>query len=125
MPTATELLRAAEHLSEPEFEDLLFRLLNLRARRIAPSLPEAEAGLLRQINESLPEQTRRRYRRLIAKRRAGTLTPPEHAELLTLTDQEERHNLQRVQALAALAQLRRKPVTEVMRELDLKTLHDD
>jgi hypothetical protein len=125
MPTATELLRAAEHLSEPEFEDLLFRLLNLRARRIAPSLPEAEAGLLRQINESLPEQTRRRYRRLIARRRAGTLTPPEQAELLTLTDQEERHNLQRVQALAALAQLRRKPVTEVMRELDLKTLHDD
>src|SRR5437588_10048057 len=122
MSSTTELLKAAEHLNEQELEDLLYRLLDLRARRIAPSLPEADADLLRQINESLPEKARRRYRRLIAKRRAETLSPDEHTELLTLTEQEERHNLKRVQALAALAQLRGKPVRELMRELGLKTL---
>jgi hypothetical protein len=125
MPMTAELLQAAENLTEPELDRLLSQLLDLRARRIAPSLPEAEAVLLRQINQSLPERTRRRYQRLITKRRAGTLSSAEHTELLSLTEQEENHNLQRVQALAAFARMRGKPLTELMNELGLKTLHDD
>src|SRR5260221_11001595 len=37
-----------------------------------------EAALLREIRQDLPEARRQRYHDLVAKRRAATLTPPEH-----------------------------------------------
>lgn len=120
-----ELLKAAEDLSRQELDELVARLLNMRALRIAPSLPEAEAELLQRMNAPFPPGARRRYRQLIAKRRAETLTLAEQAELLQLTEQEERHNVRRVEALGRLAQLRGKPTAEVMAELGLKTLHDE
>jgi hypothetical protein len=119
-----ELLQAAEQLSGQELDELVSNLLHLRAQRVAPCLPETEDGLLQQINAALPSNERRRYRQLIEKRRATTLSPQEHEELLRLTEQEERHNLGRVEALAKLAALRKKPVRDLMADLGLKTLHD-
>jgi hypothetical protein len=119
-----ELLKAAEHLSEQELDELVSNLLSLRAQRIAPCLPEAEADLLRQVNETLPDDAQRRYEELIAKRRALKLNAEEYEELLKLTEQEEASNVRRVEALAKLARLRGKPVREVMADLGLKTLQD-
>src|SRR3989442_8901178 len=94
-----ELLQAAEQLSGQELDELVSNLLHLRAQRMAPCLPHTEDALLQQINASLPSKERRRYRQLIQKRRTLTLSPQEHEELLKMTEQEERHNLERVEAL--------------------------
>jgi hypothetical protein len=115
-----DLLRAVEQLSQPDLEQFVEDILLLRARRVAPCLPAEEAALLQRINESLPEPILQRYHELIAKRRAEALTPEEHAELLRLTDVEEKHNAQRVEALVKLAQLRQKPLRVLMDDLGIK-----
>jgi len=53
----------------------------------APSLSEKESELLLAINRSLPAATTQRYQELMARRRAETLSPMEHQELLDLTDE--------------------------------------
>jgi hypothetical protein len=114
-----ELLQVAQGLSQPELDELLARLRNLRAERIAPSMPQEEAELVQQLNTAFPPGLRRRYRHLIAKRRAETLTLDEQPELLQLTEEEERHNARCVEALVKLAEIRGKSATDVMADLGL------
>ena len=87
----------------------------------ARCLPEAEAHLLRHINEGLSPEVWRRYTELIAKRRAETLTPDEHAALITLSDQIEELNARRIEFLAELARLRQTSLSEIMRQLGIKS----
>lgn len=101
-------------------EQLLGRLLLLRAERAAPSLPPRETELLVKINQGLPEQEARRYRELIEQRRAETLTPNEHRELLRLTEKEEATQAERVQYLAELARLRRTSLSALVEDLGLQ-----
>src|SRR5437016_4000460 len=90
--SSEQLLEAAAQLSPAELEDFAAQVTALRAQRRAPSLPLAEADLLLKINEGLPPKVQQRYNRLIAKRRAETLTPDEYNELLILTKQSEQQN---------------------------------
>jgi hypothetical protein len=82
-------------------------------------LYQEETGLLRQINQGLPEQARGRYAELIRKRQDQTLTPEEHAELLRLTDQAEMLEASRAQALVQLARLQQKPLAAVLSDLGI------
>ena len=93
----------------------------LRAQRQAPSLPRAEAELLQKANQSIPAEIQRRYDALIAKRKAETLTPEEYAELLRLTDRVENLAAQRVTYLTELAQLRHTTLSELMRQLGIRS----
>lgn len=118
--SADDLLRAIQRLGMREREQLLARILVLRAKRSAPSLPARETELLLKINQGLPEQDTHRYQALMGKRRAGTLTPEEHRELLRLTDMAEAIQAERVRNLSELARLRRTSVSAVMDELGLQ-----
>ena len=113
------LLEAAAQLDAPELERFISELLALRARRTAPSLSKEESALLQQINEGLPPDVQQRYDALIEKRQAETLTPDEHQELIALNDQAEEADVERVKALAALAQIRNVSITDLMNELGL------
>jgi len=86
----------------------------------APSLPEAEAGLLQKINEGLPPEIWRRYDELFAKRRAETLTPEEQNTLIALSDQIEELNARRIEYLVELARLRQTSLPALMQELGIK-----
>ena len=72
------LVQAAEQLSETELRQFTAQILALSAKRTAPSVTQEEAELLLHINSRLPEDVRRRYDELIAKRDAETLSkvPP-------------------------------------------------
>lgn len=85
----------------------------------APRLPEPEARLLQQINEGLAPEMWRRYNELIAKRRAETLTPDEHATLIALSDQIEDLNARRLECLTELARLRQTSLSELMQQLGI------
>lgn len=69
-------------------------------------LPNDEDELVAAINRPLPALVRRRYDALVDKRKAGTLSEPEYAELQTLTDAVEQDHLDRWECLARLAALR-------------------
>jgi hypothetical protein len=119
--TPSELLKAVGQLPQADFDQFVSAVLTLRAQRIAPTLSDEEAKLFDQINRGLPDAVWKRYHDLIARRRDETLTPEEHAELMQLSDEEEKRNAERLQALARLAQLRKKPLPALMEELGIKT----
>jgi hypothetical protein len=114
-----ELLNGVAQLDTPELERFVSQVLTLRAKRIAPCLPEQEAGLLEKINQGLSPEAQQRYDNLTAKRRAETLTSEEHQELLTLIDCIERADAERAQALADLAWLRKMSLTTLMNALGI------
>jgi hypothetical protein len=123
--SAEDLLQAVGQLESAELNRFVARVLALRAQRDAHSLTASETELLRRINQGLPQPLRARYRELIDKRRAETLTPEEHAELLRLTDQVEIADAERAQALVDLARLRQKSLAAVMHELGIPSASDD
>jgi hypothetical protein len=114
-----ELLNGVAQLDTPELEHFISQVLTLRAKRIAPCLLREEAGLLEKINQGSPLDVQQRYNELTARRRAETLTPDEHQELLTLIDFIEQADAERAQALTELAQLRNVSVTTLMAELGI------
>ncbi|MEM7062950.1 MAG: hypothetical protein AAF572_07290 [Cyanobacteria bacterium P01_B01_bin.77] len=85
-------------------------------------LPKGEAELIQIINRSLSDADWQRYNALIEKREAEALTSDEQEELIAWSDQLENDNIKRIQAVAALAQLRHTSIDALMRELDLQPL---
>ena len=119
--SADRLLEVAEQLSLPDLEQLLDKLLALRAQRVAPSLSADETSLLMKINNSvLPEEVRHRYRKLIKKRQEENLTEDEYNELLRLSDESEQRQAERLEALIELARLRNTSLRELMNALGIK-----
>ena len=121
--TPDQLVEAASELGGGELEQLVRRLLALRARRLAPQSPAEESSLLLEINRGLPAALQSRYQVLIEKRLSETLTPPEHEELLALTDQAEELEAGRAHALVELARLRRQPLSALLDDLGIKGPH--
>jgi hypothetical protein len=119
--SSDDLLKAMEKLETPELERFVSLLLDLKARRSAPSLPSREAELLAKINQGLPAALTSRYHELIDKRRAGTIGADEYEELLRLTDEVETLHAQRIENLADLARLRGVPLAGVMQQLGIQT----
>jgi hypothetical protein len=117
--TETELLKAVDQLGSHDFQQFVGKVLTMRAKRNAGSLPTDETDLLLKINQGLPEKQLDRYVQLTRKRDDETLTPEEHTELLGLTDQVEQHDANRVQALAELAALRKTTLVELMNALGI------
>lgn len=106
---------AREGLDAPEYvvSALKERLTQVQAQ------PPTETELLRRISQGLPEETWEHYHGLVAKRRAETLTPEEHATLITLSNQIEVVNAQRIGYAADLANLRHTTLEAVMHSLGL------
>ena len=119
LPT-DELLKAVGKLSQPDLEQFVAQVIALRAKRQSPSLSRTESELLLKINQGVPAEIHRRYNRLIAKRRAETLTVNEHAELLRLTKQIEKLEAHRIESLAELARLRNLTLTALMKQLNIR-----
>lgn len=83
-------------------------------------LSKIEASLLQKINYSLSQIEWMRYRELIAKRQAETLTSEEQTALIAFSDRIEEANVKRIQYLAELAQLRGTTIRTLLEELGLK-----
>ena len=114
-----ELLDSAAQLDTPELEHLVSEVLALQAKRRAPGLSKDEAALLQKINQVLPPDVQQQYDTLIEKRQEETLTSDEHQELITMNDQIEEADAERVKDLVTLAQLRKVSITALMDELGI------
>ncbi len=110
---------AVDRLDRSQLKPLVAQILYRTARRLAPVLERRESDILEAINRGLPVESEKRFRKLIAERQAGTLTPAALEELKSLTDQAEKLQVERMEHLAMLAQLRSVPLTDLMTELGI------
>jgi hypothetical protein len=122
--SSDDLLKAIEQLETDELERFVERLIDLKAQRSAPRLSPRETELLSKINRGLPADLATRSQELIQKRRAGTLSADEHAELLRLSDRVEHLEAERVEALAELASQRGTSLSRLMAELGIQAPPD-
>ena len=116
-----ELLKAVEQLKLPELERFVSRVISLCAKKKGESFSKNETELLLKINRQIDPIIQKRYDELISKRQRETLISEEYEELLKLTDQIEKLEAERVKYLSQLAQLRRTPVSKLMKELGIHT----
>src|SRR5579859_6088347 len=95
--------------------------LQRKSHKPLPShLSPEESALLKKINQGLPEAMWQEYQDLIAKRRAETLTPEEHARLIALSATIEEAHTERMAHVAELARRRQIPLKTLMRQLGIK-----
>jgi hypothetical protein len=71
------------------------------------------------VSEGLPEDLSRRLDELTAKRDVEALTDDEYAELLRLSDEVEKREADRLEALGELATIRQMPLPALMQDLGL------
>ena len=119
--SAQELLRAAKKLSPHELDKFVTDVKALEVQRQMSRLSPKEKALLARINEGLPKALRTRYYGLIEKRRAETLSKREYRELLRLTDEVEKLQVERVKLMVKLSRLRNTSLERLMEELPIKT----
>ncbi|MFN8494446.1 MAG: hypothetical protein U0350_42995 [Caldilineaceae bacterium] len=83
-------------------------------------LSPTEATLLEQINLGITEETWQRYHILIEKRRAEQLAPGEQEILIQISNEIEKANARRIEALIKLAKLRHVSLDVLMNQLGIK-----
>jgi hypothetical protein len=122
MQTATqEIFHAIEQLPSTELDDLFIQVLQLRAQRQLPTQVLTESELLKTINVTIPSALQDRFNELVTKRQSLIITEEELDELITITDQSEQLNAQRITALTQLAQLRNQSLPQIMKALGIQT----
>ena len=116
-----ELLSAVESLNEPDLESLVNRALFLRARLRSPVLSSEETGLLRKINQGIPQALNERYQVLLEKRDAETLSQVDYEDLLVVGERIEAVGVKRIEALAKLSTIRQVPLLTLMDSLGIQS----
>ncbi len=110
--TPALLSQAARAMTEAELRDLETSLREERLRRLAPD--DEEASLLI-ANQPLPEVER--FDALTQKWESDGLSETERAELLALVSEREAINVERVEAVLRLSELRGQSFDDVWRQL--------
>ncbi|WP_272057936.1 STAS/SEC14 domain-containing protein [Nodularia spumigena] len=119
--SSDDLLKAVEQLSQADLKQFISQVIALQAQRTAPSLMQQESELLLKINQGISVEIQNYYNDLIAKREAETLTDEEYRELLSLTEQIEKQQAQRIEYLVELANLRGISLNALMESLGIQT----
>lgn len=114
-----QILQEVSQFSDDALDKFFNQVLLLRAERRAPHLSAQETELLLKINTPLPEPTWKRYTKLYAKMRAGSISKADYAELLELIDVVEMDNAERIGHLIKLANLRGTTLDALMLSLGI------
>lgn len=118
--TPDQLLQAIDQVETSELRRFVSEVLARASQRLAPSLSAEETELLQKINHGLPATLDSRRQELDAKRRADALTDLEHEELLRLIDDVEALQVERLENLVTLAQVRRTSLPKLMDDLGIQ-----
>ena len=112
--TVDALVEVVAQLPSNDLDDFLAQVNLIRQRQAT------EAALLDTIRRRLPAKQRRRLDELRGKLEAETSTDAERTELLELVERVEAADVERAEALLALAQKRGVSVRQLMDDLDLE-----
>ncbi len=122
--TAGQLLKAVEQMPQEDLDRFVEQVVVLRASQRVPRLSQAESELLEKINQGLAARDQHPYDELVAKRETEDLTQDENTEFLRLTNLLEAQNVERMEALAQLARIRRSTLRDLIQDLGIKTPAD-
>ena len=114
-----QLIEGLSQLETSELESCLEKLSLLIARRKAPHLSAQEGELFKKINATLPSEVEERHSELQEKVREETITPTEHQELMQLIPVIEQADVDRLEALFKLSQIRQVTLPELMQQLGI------
>ena len=112
--TVDALVRAVAQLPSEELEEFVAQVNLVRQRRAA------DADLLAIIHRQLLPEQQRRLNELRDKLETEALTDAERVELLELVERVEAADVERAEALLALAQKRGISVRQLMADLNLE-----
>lgn len=88
--------------------------------RRAPGLPTRETELLLRLQTLFPSEQTREYHALCEQSDAGTLTEPDRERLVSLLEQRDHQNAERLEIVAELAGLRGISLRDMMAELGIR-----
>lgn len=117
--STAQLLETVEQLPPQELEEFLLQILKVQAHRQTPSLTEVESGLLLIINQGPSSEFRERLNYLVLKRQSLEIEESELTQLIEMTEQVELWNVERIQALIKLGQIRGRSLPEIMQDLGI------
>ncbi len=117
--STAQLLEAVEQLPPQELEEFVLQILKVQAHRQIPSLTEVESGLLLIINQGPSSEFRKRLNHLVLKRQSLEIEESELTQLIEMTEQMELWNVERIQALIKLGQIRGRSLPEMMQDLGI------
>ncbi len=123
--TTDKILEAVNQMNLPELEKFADQVMLIRTQRKVPHLSRPESELLQKINRGIPEPGWQRYKTLSELRDAEKLTTEEHKELIRLSDEIEMFNVERIEYLIELAQLRNQSLPDLMDDLGIHPLDHD
>ena len=116
-PSVSDLIDLAARSEGPEFDALFRKVAALRAQHQQTALPKKESDLLQKINRQFPDD--KRLKVLCEKLEHETLLETEYLEQVRLVDEHEAFMLQRLRYLSRLATLRKIPLIDLIKQLEI------
>jgi hypothetical protein len=114
------IFQTLSSLSLSELDQVIKQLIGLRKQKLPGVLSQDEADLLKKINKPVPFEIQQRYNNLLYIRNRKKLTDIEYQELLELTAYTENLNVNRLENLLQLANLRNISLDDLLEQLELK-----
>jgi hypothetical protein len=118
-----DLIQSISRLNTAELTSFFEQLNNVLGGQKQPSPFGEEAVLLKQIKAIIPASVIRRYKELQTKQHNNTISEKEQEEMILITDFIEEKSAERVVLLGALATIRQVPITDLVKQLQLKDYH--
>lgn len=115
-----DVIESIAKLEITELENFADKIIDLRARRRVPSIPQSEGQLIAKINNGVSLEERHRYEQLAEKMFDESITNAEHQEYLLLIDKIKMADAQRIRDLIQLAELRNDSLDSVMDDLGIR-----
>jgi hypothetical protein len=114
------LLGVVLQMPDSEYDKFIEKANKLRRKSVKSAWTKSEIELIKKINGAiLSAEKQLRFNKLVKKRRAEKITETELAELIDLTEESEKLNVERIQMLAKLATAKNKTLSEIMDELEI------
>lgn len=118
--SSQQIISGVQTMPLDELEQLVKNVLAVRAERIAPHLSGEESKLLRIIQKTPVKKNLLRMKELQALRDEEKLSPEGFAELAKLIEKLEELHAERMNAVAALADLRGVTFQTAMKQIGLR-----
>ena len=115
-----QILDAVKRLPNNELEDIIKKILILRAKNKSKSLTDAETKILKSIYRTFSAEKLVRLKSLRKDSEVRELDETEYAELAALSDSLEEFHARRMKKLAELSKLRGLDLEETMTQIGIK-----
>jgi hypothetical protein len=113
------ILETVKEMPNDDLELFLAQVLKVRAERFAPQPEALQLQLLNQINQTLPPLQRAKFEQLVEKRDSNNISELELEELISMIDEIEARDVERLKALIELSQIRGITLDELMQTLGI------